>query len=576
MKVFLSYSWDLLTLRAALNERLKLLGVIPIVDREIVNHGDQSMHENIRRHLLESDLVVVVLAEETLKSVEVREELTLAHTWGIPIICFSDKGLDRNARDKIPWFLRDKLECRFDSRTNAFADDILDQLDRIIKKKLLEKERPDTSSAYSRLEIHRILRKSNELLMSINDKEHFRLGIAQKVVQALNKELDNLRQSDYTVNLSLDQNFLLRACGLFANSSGIYATSIDSLSSFWIASDSENALRYTHIQPLNTMRLFVFSSASSMHQYRNVLTEHHRQYGAEGGVFMCTIDSYDHLISSLLSPALRRQLAGKDFAFLEFGNRAKPYLATLSSDSLHCNQLASSSVYSSLKDAFDGFACLRKHELDGKYKVLKWFPTYATHKSEWKLALETLFTPEEKELNRREVFHHIFFHSKVVSSGNARALELAIVKAVALLREIPKKDDSGMLIRDIRFGQMVPSEIISRLNAIDGRFMGQIMIGNHHLESYPYCLSMTLDSIEDLEHYYSHPIHSEAREEIFSACDDRIRALYKMIHNEANRQIKADLYHAIEGIANGIVVRADYFDVDRIDYLLDTDPVSFS
>ena len=128
MKVFLSYSWDLLTLRAALNERLKLLGVIPIVDREVVNHGDQSMHENIRRHLLESDLVVVVLAEETLKSVEVREELTLAHTWGIPIICFTDRSLDKNAQDKIPWFLRDKLECRFDSRTNSFADDILEQL----------------------------------------------------------------------------------------------------------------------------------------------------------------------------------------------------------------------------------------------------------------------------------------------------------------------------------------------------------------------------------------------------------------------------------------------------------------
>jgi hypothetical protein len=291
---------------------------------------------------------------------------------------------------------------------------------------------------------------------------------------------------------------------------------------------------------------------------------------------MCTIDSYNHLISSLLSPGLRRQLAGKDFAFLEFSNRAKPYLATLSSDSLHCNQLGSSSVYSSLKDAFDGFACLKKHELDGKYKVLKWFPSYATHKSEWKLALETLFSPEDKELNRREVLHHIFFHSKVVSGGNARALELAIVKAIALLRQIPKKDDSGMLIRDIRFGQMVASEITSRLNAIDGRFKGQIMIGNHHLESYPYCLSMALDSIEDLEYYYSHRVHSEAREEIFSACDDRIRALYRMIHNEPSKQIKADLYHAVEGIANGIVVRADYFDVDRLDYLLDTDPVSFS
>jgi len=49
-----------------------------------------------------------------------------------------------------------------------------------------------------------------------------------------------------------------------------------------------------------------------------------------------------------------------------------------------------------------------------------------------------------------------------------------------------------------------------------------------------------------------------------------------MIHNEPSKQIKADLYHAVEGIANGIVVRADYFDVDRLDYLLDTDPVSFS
>jgi hypothetical protein len=87
---------------------------------------------------------------------------------------------------------------------------------------------------------------------------------------------------------------------------------------------------------------------------------------------------------------------------------------------------------------------------------------------------------------------------------------------------------------------------------------------------------MALDSIEDLEYYYSHPLHSVAREEIFSACDDRIRELYKMIDNEPSLQIRANLYHAIEGIANGIVVRADYFDVDRLEYVLRTEPVKFA
>lgn len=577
LKVFVSYSWDLLNVRAAIQERLRLLDVIPVVDREIVSHENRSIHENIRKHLLESDLVVVVFAQETLKSVEVREELTLAHTWGIPVICFVDKNLDSNDRDKIPWFLRDKLECRYNSQSKSSTDEILEQLNGVINRKLTEKTKPDSNNTFSKLEIHRIIRASNERLMDINDQEHFRLSIAQNVVRALNQELENLSRSDYTVDLSLDQNFLLRASGLFANATRIYATSIDSLSSFWIANNPENAIRYTRIQPSNTMRLFVFSSALSMHQYRYVLTEQHKQYGSDGAVFMCSIDSYNLLVGSLLNANLRRRLAGKDFAFLEFGDQAKPYLATLSSDTLHCKQLDSASVYSSLKDAFDNFACLQKLERDDQYKVLKWVPSFANHDPDWKLALEALFSPEARSLSRRQVFHHIFFHSRVVTGNNAKALESAIVKAISVLRQIPKRrDDSEMLIKNITFGQMIPSESINNLKVLDGRFKGQIIIGNHHLETFPYCLSMALDSIEDLEYYYSHPLHSEAREEIFSACDERIRKLYKMIHNESSPQIKADLYHAIEGIANGIVVRADYFDVDRLDYVLKTEPVKFA
>lgn len=577
LKVFVSYSWDLLNVRAAIQERLRLLDVIPVVDREIVSHENRSIHENIRKHLLESDLVVVVFAQETLKSVEVREELTLAHTWGIPVICFVDKNLDSNDRDKIPWFLRDKLECRYNSQSKSSTDEILEQLNGVINRKLTEKTKPDSNNTFSKLEIHRIIRASNERLMDINDQEHFRLSIAQNVVRALNQELENLSRSDYTVDLSLDQNFLLRASGLFANATRIYATSIDSLSSFWIANNPENAIRYTRIQPSNTMRLFVFSSALSMHQYRYVLTDQHKQYGSDGAVFMCSIDSYNLLVGSLLNANLRRRLAGKDFAFLEFGDQAKPYLATLSSDTLHCKQLDSASVYSSLKDAFDNFACLQKLERDDQYKVLKWVPSFANHDPDWKLALEALFSPEARSLSRRQVFHHIFFHSRVVTGNNAKALESAIVKAISVLRQIPKRrDDSEMLIKNITFGQMIPSESINNLKVLDGRFKGQIIIGNHHLETFPYCLSMALDSIEDLEYYYSHPLHSEAREEIFSACDDRIRKLYKMIHNESSPQIKADLYHAIEGIANGIVVRADYFDVDRLDYVLKTEPVKFA
>jgi len=577
LKVFVSYSWDLLNVRAAIQERLRLLDVIPVVDREIVSHENRSIHENIRKHLLESDLVVVVFAQETLKSVEVREELTLAHTWGIPVICFVDKNLDSNDRDKIPWFLRDKLECRYNSQSKSSTDEILEQLNGVINRKLTEKTKPDSNNTFSKLEIHRIIRASNERLMDINDQEHFRLSIAQNVVRALNQELENLSRSDYTVDLSLDQNFLLRASGLFANATRIYATNIDSLSSFWIANNPENAIGYTRIQPSNTMRLFVFSSALSMHQYRYVLTEQHKQYGSDGAVFMCSIDSYNLLVGSLLNANLRRRLAGKDFAFLEFGDQAKPYLATLSSDTLHCKQLDSASVYSSLKDAFDNFACLQKLERDDQYKVLKWVPSFANHDPDWKLALEALFSPEARSLSRRQVFHHIFFHSRVVTGNNAKALESAIVKAISVLRQIPKRrDDSEMLIKNITFGQMIPSESINNLKVLDGRFKGQIIIGNHHLETFPYCLSMALASMEDLEYYYSHPLHSDAREEIFSACDDRIRKLYKMIHNESSPQIKADLYHAIEGIANGIVVRADYFDVDRLDYVLKTEPVKFA
>src|SRR5262245_38130890 len=102
---------------------------------------------------------------------------------------------------------------------------------------------------------------------------------------------------EYTIDLSIEKNYLLRACPLFKSAQSVYAFSLDQVSTFWTNEKNRPLIHeYLDSQPVDTRRIFVFSSAREANQYRKIIQENYNRYGDGGGVFICSLGSYQALL----------------------------------------------------------------------------------------------------------------------------------------------------------------------------------------------------------------------------------------------------------------------------------------
>jgi len=87
-----------------------------------------------------------------------------------------------------------------------------------------------------------MIRKVGTLATTVREaykhtKQPFRFEVIERVIDATLQEVTNLTTDPYHQNLSLENNFIIRAGGIFSQASRVYAISIDELSTFWVSDE---------------------------------------------------------------------------------------------------------------------------------------------------------------------------------------------------------------------------------------------------------------------------------------------------------------------------------------------------
>lgn len=413
-------------------------------------------------------------------------------------------------------------------------------------------------------------------------QHQFRFQVITDVVADLADEVKSaLTAKKYSKDITLEAAFLVRARELFARSDGILAVSLDRFSTFWLPEDEYNrrlVQRYIHIQPKKgTRRLFVFSDPRCAAQHRHVLDQHYQAYGRGGGVYLCSWAAYRRFLSRSIGEDSRAKrdlidtYSEKDFAVLNYQNPTtglqEKFFATLSSTSLEYEPLTSGTQEGIEKLEADLNSAMEISEgsWHGVHEILRWDPVLAAPRddSHWKRELERMFqskppTPGEEE---GDVMHFVFFSNKVTDQ-----LPTVITEVMDRLGGMQSRFHGG-LVKDVWFGKH--TRRLTQLNAVDGVTGGKLITENTFVQTHPYCLIVKLDGAKQLEEYYNHINHSDARKRIQNSFGDKlITQMHAGLANSLAPDIKKEKYQEIENIARLYMIRADYMrDVD-IDTLI--------
>ncbi|HSK74323.1 MAG TPA: toll/interleukin-1 receptor domain-containing protein [Pyrinomonadaceae bacterium] len=430
-------------------------------------------------------------------------------------------------------------------------------------------------------DIRGILREIQGRVEGSSFRRRFRAEVIRRVLKEAQKEIQKLSgpQDEYEQNLSLQENFIVRAGAIFEEANNICAISIDELSQFWIAEDQRiRAQDYTSRQPENTKRLFVFSSVENALKYRNVLAAHHEQYGNKGGVFFCTMRRYREFLTKSASSSEVEELAKRDFAILVYRDQQGTdyYEATLSRTTLVCHKIQKPQSYQ--ETILNYFEDLTKSLPLGEINsdgFTRWDPNFKSDNDKWVQALRRAFeidSAEEQSLLNGGVYHLVFLSKDVPAKEVLKAVNETLRPELALLTD---PTTSERLLEDFWFGSR--NEPIDNLNVVDGIYKGEIKTTNLFAETYPHCFVMKFRSLDMLHQYYENEVHSKVRRILYSLCDKYTGTLYEMIDNSDPNDTKKReaIFHAIEGTASRILIRADYVQQDALLSIVQLDPVPF-
>jgi hypothetical protein len=412
-------------------------------------------------------------------------------------------------------------------------------------------------------------------------RRRFRAEVIRRVLIATREEIQKLSgpQDEYEQNLSLQENFIVRAGAIFEEASNICAISIDELSQFWIAEDQRTrAQEYTSRQPENTKRLFVFSNIENALKYRNVLAAHDEQYGRKGGAFFCTMRKYREFLTKLARPAEVEELARKDFAILVYEDPkgVDYYEATLSRTTLVCRKLQRPQSYQEkILTYFEGLAREHKPGEMNQDGFVKWDPNFKVDNELWVQVLRKTFeidSSEEQSLLNGNVYHLVFLSKNVPEQAVLSAVNDELRPKLTALTD---PTTSAKLLEEFWFGTR--STPVHELKVLDGVYKGQLTTGNLFTENYPHCFVMKFRSMDMLQQYYENEVHSHVRRVLYSLCDKYIGTLYEMIDSTApsDGEKRETLFHAVEGTAGHMLLRADYIQQDALLSIVQLDAVPF-
>lgn len=555
----------------------------------------------IEKSIAESDILLTILTPRSINSWWVLYELSLARRYGCNIIavCVTDPStaptsttthsaitpLHDDPLDSPltpPWLTDHKL-----IKVTKMELDERDSADRIAKEiadaiLLYDKKINSTHTAVNDARV--CLYELSLKLKSETTFEHeFRAKQAKQVLQEANKEIAELQGGDYAQNLSLSKAFVIRAQPIFSEADEIYATSVDFVSTFWEREATGLAPGYLASHTGNVKRLFVFSSPRQANRHRNILQAHHNQYGQDGTIGGCvlftTVNDYKMLTRNRLHD-LATELRKGDFAILRYFTNTDQnhiyYQAQLTDDSLFCKQLTPGldlgrkTFVNEMNRLVEN---TRAGQIDEETSIVRWSDDFS-NQSLWTQTLEKMFHKQttnnpNNSTRDRDVFHLVFFRPDAANakSNDAKILRKEISDIADMLKSLKHPETNNTLVKELWFGDV--SDDLREKKPKDGRYSGDILTHGMFIDNFPYCLLMRFESGSDLNTYYEHEIHSEAREFLFRSFDPNIASLYNLLSNTQSKDQCALIYKAIEALASKYVMRVDYVEHEDIKWIVE-------
>lgn len=545
-----------------LKEVIEQAGHNTLIDEDAIVGGDLIPHK-ISNMIEDADVVLCILTEDSLSSLNVYEELIRADERRRPIIPVSFTYY--NQKNKIPHFLEKshlitiKKPIPSNKEKNAVLKAISSQAEMIDELGLSE-----TNSLLRRIQ-DSIIESNKETSPSFSSR------LAQQILSEADREIDEIVSCKYNVDIGKEKNFLVRAKTIFEMAESVYAISIDRVSTFWKdAAHYIHAQKYIENQPSNTNRLYVFSSPKSAHRFRKILQANYLSYGKKGGIYLCDSKAFMSLINSWKQDGTNfpDRILDRDFGLLDFGTRKMQ--ATLDSSALSFGPISTSYPFvvdpEKFCQTFKNLKRIKKGCMSRREKVVRWSQDLAVDDQKWGHTLERLFdTP------RGEYVHLVFFREPIEHNLMQR-FEKTIYEVKKALRVIQdeKGEEWGWI--STWFGEY------SLFDVQDGLFRAPLA----SCGKYKYVVMMRFSSEHGLNDYYEHLHHAEARRHLYSNVSSNLRFLYNymdgVLHkNKSAKKAFSDFFSCIETMAADYIVRSDFTEMEPISRIIENNkPYEFS
>ncbi len=542
--VFFSYSWDDKSHRKSIGSKL--------ADRFGIRvRFDQDEDQNLPVPLIiktiveEADALIVLISKDSMTSRYVLEELVRCHERGVRFIPIYLAQVDRRL---IPEFLADIPAIRYDPRgePDICVEEIKKRLEKIESRHLWKRR------------MLRQLHQTAVAIGSVDEKPGFIRQIAQAVVGTVGEEMRQLVNERYQRDISIEQNYVHRALPLFSQATQSMAVSIAGVSTFWVdPSTRPAAIRYAACHAgREAYRLFVFRTPRELNYYKNVLSVNSDFYGNEGGVFVCSFESYVTLFKQPLIGFLRVSFES-DFGLLNVAikNGENAWVkAELDNDNFRFEFVAPTNNHrvEELLKQFKTWRDLRPGDVHQRDLVLRWDNTFSTDPQRLASAMESVFPKRDRSVC------HLVLVSKTEQQVADEVIWPLRHQAAEFEGVNPQSSWTGVRVSD---AELVASH-------------GNSNLPLKRSSQFEYLLKVSFDSSKKLQDYYRDTYHRDLRRKLYEGIVPETRNLFKQLDavsataDGANDSERIRMWHEIEELVSHKLTRVDFKDEEPFSILV--------
>jgi nucleoside phosphorylase len=404
----------------------------------------------------------------------------------------------------------------------------------------------------------------------LNALQPFEHDLVRQIVAAGIKEVGDVLSGRYQADVGLGRHFLLRAAPLFGKARHIYATSLDSVSTFWTNPDNRaEAVEYLrHQAPAGSARrLFVFSDPDSAHYHAKVLDHHEESYH---NVYICSIAEYRTLLATFAAEATVEQLLDRDFAILGYNEHLESgthLFAELDAKHLEYQRIQldvpGAVSYRNMLGVFERLKRVERGDVCSSCRVLRWKQGLWQDREVWAERLKSMF--DERTF---DAVHMVFFqvprgHREERLRRRLADIKRDVLRPSAGTRQSMRKRYG---VKNVWIGRRMqyPHELR------DGVYHGKLMTGTESAE--PYVLIMHFADENGLMQFYADKEHSVIRQRVYEEIDPRLAEMYAATKEGplSSDHGKEVAYEFIESLASQRLRRLDYRDDEMITEMVRT------